>query len=146
MTCGPAMLVTTLLALAWSSAALASDAAAGKGAAPERSRGDLEVTMRIIEDPDAMDAAAITRRITLPAPVAPVQEADRSPRESAANGPETSQEARERGREFGQETAERARQMAEQASEQREEFGRSRAEEMRPDPPQPPKPPQPPGP
>jgi len=114
-----------------------------------RSQAPLAITMRIIEDPEAIDASAVTRRISLP----PAAEA-RGPRDSAGgpevrergNAPGRGEQATERGREFGAEVSERAREMREQASENREDFGRSRAEEMRPELPERPEPPQPPRP
>ncbi len=114
-----------------------------------RPRAPLAVTMRIIEDPEAIDAGAVTRRISLP----PAAEA-RGPRDSAGpaetrergNAAGRSEQAMERGREFGAEVSERAREMREQASENREDFGRARAEEMRPELPERPEPPRPPRP
>jgi hypothetical protein len=88
-----------------------------------------ELTMRIIENPDAVSPEAITRRIELPPLPAQAPAA-----------------ARDRGPEPGEAAADKARELAERAAEQREEFGRSRAEEMRPEPPQPPTPPRPPRP
>ena len=140
-------LMLALAILGWADVALAEDESR-----QESSRADdLDVTMRVIEDPDAVSPEAITRRISLPAPrredgraVSP------SSQDTPAEGPETSEMAREEGRKFGAEIAEQAREMAEQAKEQREEFDRSRAEEMRPDPPgrpdtDPPVPPRPDG-
>lgn len=107
------------------------------GAHAERERGELEVTLRIIEDPRAFASEAVTRHITLP----PAADGAGDERERADEGREISREARELGREFGEETSERARELSEQAREQREDFGRSRAEEMRPEPPRPTPPP-----
>jgi len=136
------ILTAALCTLSWTAAALAADEAPGG----KRVDG-LDVTMRIIEDPDALGAEGITRRIALPffadengdpvlAPGGPV------------NGLEISEAARGFGREFGEEVSDRARDLGEQASEQREEFGRSRAEELRPELPGPPEidPPAPPRP
>lgn len=108
--------------------------------APPRSDGaeGLEITMRIIEDPDAIAAEAITRRLELPAPP---QRNDAAPPTGPADDPGNKDAAKEKGKEFGAEMSERARDLAQQASEQREDFGRSKAEEMRPDPPGPPAPP-----
>jgi hypothetical protein len=103
----------------------------------EAERGELEVTLRIIEDPRAYATEAVTRHIQLP----PVATDAGEEHDRGADGREISQEARELGREFGEETSERARELSEQAREQREDFGRSRAEEMRPEPPQPTPPP-----
>jgi len=107
-------------------------------------RGELGVTMRIIENPEALGSDAVTRRIVLPAPVAATSEAEGAA--AAPRGRETSEQAREEGREFGMGASERGREMSEQARERREEFGRSRAEEARPETPQPPPRPRPPGP
>jgi hypothetical protein len=130
-------------ALALSGFAWADDA---PPAGAERRAGS-DVTMRIIEDPDALDATVITRRIELPLPQAATdgrgRPADR-PGGGPVEGMTPADDARQQGREFGAEVADRARQLAEQASEQRDEFGRSRAEEMRPEPPEKPEPPQPP--
>lgn len=106
----------------------------------------LDVTMRVIENPEAMTPEAVMRRIEFPAPPAPPGPAgaDEPPQpEQAAEGRRIAEEARERNRDFGQEAAEQAREMADQAADLREEFGRSKAEEMRPDPPEPPVPPRP---
>jgi hypothetical protein len=105
--------------------------------------GGLEVTMRIIEDPAAISAEAVTRRIELPVE----REGDGNQPAGEADGPGGSETAREAGRAYGEDVAERARELAERAGQQREEFGRSRAEE-RPEPPakpdiQPPAPPRP---
>jgi hypothetical protein len=126
------VLTAALCTLGWTGAALAADEA------PKGKQADgLDVTMRIIEDPDALGAEGITRRIALPFP------ADENgnrvlPPGGPVNGLEVSEEAREFGREFGEEVSDRARDLGEQASEQREEFGRSRAEELRPELPEPP--------
>jgi hypothetical protein len=111
-------------------------------------RSELGVTMRIIENPEALGSDAVTRRIVLPAPVAASNEGEAPG--AAPRGRETSEQAREQareqGREFGIDASERGREMSEQARERREEFGRSRAEEARPETPQPPPRPRPPGP
>lgn len=98
----------------------------------------LEITMRIIEDPDAIAAEAITRRLELPTPRGA---RDSGPPPGPAEGAGKGEAAGQQGKEFGAEVSERARELARQAGEQREEFGRSKAEEMRPDPPRPPAPP-----
>lgn len=145
------LLAGMLLVLGHAPRAMADD----PPAAPEAPLAPppLDVTMRVIDNPDAVAPEAITRRIALPpAPPRPeTQERGRARERAEAPAGETerneiAQEARERQREFGQEAAERAREMAEQAAEQREEFGRSRAEEMRPERPDPPEPPRPPRP
>lgn len=113
----------------------------------------LDVTMRVIEKPDEVAPEAVMRRIGLPpAPDAQVREEERvrertreraEAPEDAGVGKEVATEARERNREFGEEAAERAREMNEHAAEQREQFGRSKAEENRPERPEPPRPPRP---
>lgn len=108
--------------------------------APHRTEGaeGLEITMRIIEDPDAIATEAITRRLELPAPP---EGNGTAPPVGPAEGAGNSDAAKQKGKEFGAEVAERGRDLAQQASEQREDFGRSKAEAMRPDRPQPPAPP-----
>lgn len=146
----------TLAVLCLAGAGLANTAMA-QDADPEqqqvrvqvRERAPLAVTMRIIEDPEAVDAKAVTRRISLP-PAAeapgPGERADDAAAREHGNAPGKSEQAMERGREFGEAVSERAREMREKASENREEFGRSRAEEMRPERPERPEPPRPPRP
>jgi hypothetical protein len=115
-------------------------------AVPERralSQSELGVTMRIIENPEALGSDAVTRRIVLPAPAAASNEGEAP--DAALRGSETSERAREEGREFGVDASERGREISEQARERREDFGRSRAEEARPETPQPPPRPRPPG-
>lgn len=106
-------------------------------------RGELGVTMRIIENPEALGSDAVTRRIVLPTPAAATNRGEAPV--AAPGGRETSEQAREEGREFGIGASERGREMSEQARERREEFGRSRAEEARPETPKPPPRPRPPG-
>jgi hypothetical protein len=126
--------IIALCALTW--AAQPAHAQGGKPGAQANSEDDLDVTMRIIADPEALRPDAVTRFITLPAPPErPAPAADPQPALGLGDGQQVSEEARAKGREFGQEVAERAREMAEQASEKREDFGRSRAKEKRPEPP-----------
>ena len=125
-------LMLAVAIFAWADAVLAEDEPQGRARAD-----DLDVTMRVIEDPDAVSPEAITRRISLPEPRGEDGRAV-SPQGMPTDGPDVSETAREGGREFGEEIAEQARELAEQASEQREEFGRSRADELQPDPPEPP--------
>jgi hypothetical protein len=110
-----------------------------------RSDDDLDVTMRVIVDPDAKVPDEIVRRISLPKPQSSTDTAPKSdkpneqgkPTEPGAKGKERSSEAREQGREFGQQTAEQAKQRADEA----------RRNEKPPGPPNnPPGPPTPPGP
>jgi hypothetical protein len=109
--------------------------------APPVSPDPSQVTMRIIEDPEAMSAEVITRRIVLPLPPAAEDDAPGG----AAEGRGTADAARTQGRDQGQEAAERGREVADEARERREDFGRARADEVRRDPPRP-EPPSPPRP
>jgi|GEM_PF-6245689 len=132
-------LAAMLCAFGWSGAGAAD-------APPPGTRADgLDVTMRIIEDPDAMSTEAIARRLELPLPRG---ENDGSPPGGPVDGEAVSEAARELGREFGEQVSDQARELAEQASGMREEFGRTRAEEARPELPErpeiePPAPPRP---
>jgi hypothetical protein len=143
-------LVLTGLVLALGPAALA---VAADPPDPPPPPAPLDVTMRVIQDPEAMGPDAVTRRIAMPPPPATVvgeearvqervREQSKAPAD-AGEGNEVAIQARERNREFGEEAAERARDMADDAAERREQLGRSRAEEMRPEPPEPPRPPRP---
>jgi hypothetical protein len=130
-------LALALCSVGWTGAAVADEPSSPQARGPE----GLEITMRIIEDPDAIAAEAITRRLQLPAP----NGENKAPPKGPADGAEVSEAAQEYGQEFGAEVSERARDLAEQAADQREDFGRSIAEEMRPDVPEidPPTPPRP---
>jgi hypothetical protein len=120
-------LAATLCALGWSGAG-----AADPDAPPQDTQSDgLELTMRIIEDPDAMSAEAIARRLELPSPRGENDGA--TPPGGPVDGQAVSEPARELGREFGEQASDQARELAEQASGMREEFGRTRAEEARPE-------------
>jgi hypothetical protein len=129
-------LTAALAAFGWPGAALANDEA--PPAIPDPS----QVTMRIIEDPEAMSAEAITRRIVLPLPPAAEEDAATG---AEGEGRATADAARTEGRDHGQEAAERGREVADDARERREDFGRARADEARRDPPRP-EPPAPPRP
>jgi hypothetical protein len=120
-------LTATLCTLGWAGISHAEDKA------PPPVTDPSQVTMRIIDDPDAMSAESITRRIQLPLPAAAE---DDTPGASAA-GREGADVARERGQDQGRAAADRARDVAEEAIERREDFGRARAEEVRRDPPRP---------
>jgi len=120
-------LAATLCALGWSGAS-----AADADAPPPGTRADgLDITMRIIEDPDAMSTEAITRRLELPLPRGENDGA--APPGGPVDGLVVSEAARELGQEFGEQVADQARELAEHASGIREEFGRSRAEDARPE-------------
>lgn len=127
----------------WSLGGLQLAVADDQATRPAGGAEGLEITMRIIEDPDAIAAEVITRRLELPAPPGGRdKEPPAGPAEGAGLGGAAEQQgAGQKGKEFGAEVSERARDLARQAGEQREEFGRSKAEEMRPDPPRPPAPP-----
>jgi hypothetical protein len=131
-------LALALCSVGWTGAAVADEPSAPQAGGPE----GLEITMRIIENPDAIAAEAITRRLQLPVPNG---ENEAPPPVGPADGAEASEAAQEHGKEFGAEVSERARDLADQAADQREDFGRSIAEEMRPDVPEidPPTPPRP---
>lgn len=84
-------------------------------------REDLDVTMRVIVDPNARLPDEIVRRIPLPRaerPPGPPAGAGKSEDKDAGDAPpgrDVAAEAREQGREFGKDVAERAREMAEEA-------------------------------
>ena len=159
MTCTKTLFATAALALIVSGPALASDPP--EEGAQERAqdrvqertqaqtaaqtRSELGLTMRIIDDPEALGGEAVTRRISLP-PVLPVtDDEDDELTKPMHAGERVSEQARERTREFGADVAERASEraseMSEHARERREDFGRSRADEARPERPRPPRPP-----
>ncbi|NGX16967.1 hypothetical protein [Wenzhouxiangella sp. XN24] len=112
-------------------------------AAERPDRPELSLTMRIIEDPDALGAGAVTRRLSLPPPR--LREVDSRPPDGRSDQAGGEAPGRGSGRPLREQAAERARDMAEQARERREDFGRSRAEELRPERPDPPNRPRPPG-
>lgn len=106
---------------------------------------DLDVTMRVIVDPDAKVPDEIVRRIALPKPQQPAggtpPPSDKKPDKPAdpgAKGKERAPEPHSQGREFGQETAEQARQRAEEARHNKDK-------DKPPKPPKPPAPPRGPG-
>jgi len=106
-------------------------------------RPELSLTMRIIEDPDALGADAVTRRLSLPPPG--LREGGMRPANDENDTTKGAPPGREEGRPLREQASERAREMAEQARERRENFGRSRAEDLRPERPEPPEPRRPPG-
>ena len=93
---------------------------------PARPRDDLDVTMRVIVDPNAKVPDEIVHRIPLPKPAQPASgtapqsdTADKSDKsdkaeksdksnEPGAKGKEGASQSHEQGREFGQQTAEQA--------------------------------------
>ena len=85
---------------------------------PAGKREDLDVTMRVIVDPDAKAPDEIVRRIPLPKPgetSAPAEKKSDKPADTGAQGQQRAAEAREQGREFGQQVSEEAKQRAEEA-------------------------------
>jgi len=88
-------------------------------APPARPRDDLDVTMRVIVDPNAKVPDEIVHRIQLPKPAQPASgTAPKS--EPGAKGKDHAPDAHQQGREFGQQTAEEARQHAEDARKNKE--------------------------
>jgi hypothetical protein len=83
-------------------------------APPANRSDDLDVTMRVIVDPNAKVPDEIVRRIQLPKPAQPATPSNK-PAEPGAQGKERASEAREQGRDFGQQTSEEARRRAEEA-------------------------------
>jgi len=111
---------------------------------PAGSRDDLDVTMRVIVDPNAKVPDEIVHKIPLPKPGQPASgtapqsdKPDKSgkPEDPGAKGKSNAAEGRDKGREFGQQTAEQARQRSEEARRNKPD---------KPDKP-PGKPPEPPG-
>jgi len=93
---------------------------------PAGNRDDLDVTMRVIVDPDAKVPDEIVHRIPLPKPALPAggpapgsDKSDKTdkggkPSDPGAKGVGGNSAARDSGREFGQQTAEQARQRSEE--------------------------------
>jgi hypothetical protein len=90
---------------------------------PASNRDDLDVTMRVIVDPDAKVPDEIVHRIPLPKPGQPAsgtapasgkKDDPGKPKDAGAKGQGQGSSARESGREFGQQTAEEARQRSEE--------------------------------
>lgn len=96
---------------------------------PANNQDDLDVTMRVIVDPDAKVPDEIVHKIPLPKPGTPASgtapgdksdKKDKSNNSSNSNssgekGKGNSAEAHDKGREFGQQTAEQAKQRSEEA-------------------------------
>ena len=141
----PALSVAAIcsLFLFGSPATAADDDPPRDAAAARADRPELSLTMRIIEDPDALGAEAVTRRLSLPPPR--LREVGGRPADDQNEDAGGESPGRGNGRPLREQAAERAREMTEQARERREDFGRSRAEEVRPERPDPPNPPRPPG-
>ena len=87
-------------------------------APPASKSDDLDVTMRVIVDPNAKVPDEIVRRIPLPKPAKPATPSNK-PAEPGAQGKERAAEAREQGREFGQQVSEEAKRRAEEARRNR---------------------------
>jgi len=100
---------------------------------PTQPRDDLDVTMRVIVDPNAKVPDEIVHRIPLPKPAQPASgtapqsenpdksdKSDKSSTEPGAKGKDHAPDARQQGREFGQQTAEEARQHGEDARKNKE--------------------------
>jgi hypothetical protein len=83
-------------------------------APPAKPSDDLDVTMRVIVDPNAKVPDEIVRRIQLPKPAQPATPSNK-PAEPGAQGKERASEAREQGRDFGQQVSEEAKRRAEEA-------------------------------
>jgi len=107
---------------------------------PAPARDDLDVTMRVIVDPNAKVPDEIVHRISLPKPAQPASgtspQSDKSdkPSEPGAKGKDHAPDTQQQGREFGQQTAEEARQHGEDARKNKDK-------EKKPDPRGPPNPP-----
>ena len=87
---------------------------------PAGNRDDLDVTMRVIVDPDAKVPDEIVRRIELPKPGQTPPAKDKNgdaskPAPPGAQGRGRAAEARDQGREFGQDVSEEAKQRSEDA-------------------------------
>ena len=113
----------------WLLIALLASAASAQ-TPPAGKDDDLDVTMRVIVDPEATAPGEIVNRIPLPKPAQPAggsapvpgkadknDKADKpgKPKEPAPKGPAPGPSTRDTGREFGQQTAEQARQRSEEA-------------------------------
>jgi hypothetical protein len=77
---------------------------------PARAPDDLDVTMRVIVDPNAKVPDEIVRRIQLPKPATPAP-----PLDKPAPGPPPAAGAHEQGRDFGEQVSEEAKQRSEEA-------------------------------
>lgn len=82
---------------------------------PAHSNDDLDVTMRVIVDPNAKVPDEIVRKIPLPKPAQQPATPSKKPADPGAQGQQRASDAREQGREFGQQVSEEARQRAEEA-------------------------------
>jgi hypothetical protein len=87
-------------------------------APPASGSDDLDVTMRVIVDPNAKVPDEIVRRIQLPRPAQPATPSNK-PAEPGAQGKgkgtERASGAREQGREVGQQASEEAKRRSEEA-------------------------------
>ena len=125
-------------------------------APPARDHDELDVTMRVIVDPNAKVPDEIVRKIQLPKPATPATSSDKKndtgdsngngksndgskPSDPGSQGKGHSPDARGQGREFGQQVSEDAKQRSEEA---RQNHGKPPDKPPRgpPDRPKPPKP------
>jgi len=83
-------------------------------APPANPSDDLDVTMRVIVDPNAKVPDEIVRRIQLPKPAQPATPSNK-PAEPGEKGKERASGAREQGREVGQQASEEAKRRSEEA-------------------------------
>ena len=110
-------------------------------------RDELDVTMQVIQDPEAKLPDEVVRRIPLPERKQNTQPDPKAGNKSekpdaAAEDKERARDAKDAGREMGQSAKDRAK----EAAEQREQARRSEAEDRRRNPRPPPDPPgRPPG-
>jgi hypothetical protein len=88
-------------------------------APPANKSDDLDVTMRVIVDPNAKVPDEIVRRIPLPKPAQPATPPSNKPAEPGAKGKERAAGARDQGREFGQQVSEEAKRRSEEARQKK---------------------------
>jgi len=116
---------------------------------PARDSDDLDVTMRVIVDPNAKVPDEIVRKIQLPKPATTATPSDKAnesgkpddkgkPSDPGSQGKSNAPDARGQGREFGQQVSEDAKQRSEEARQ-----GKPPDKPPKPDRPEPPKPPKP---
>ena len=102
-----------VLALAFfSAAAFAQAPPAGDR---DKNTDDLDVTMRVIVDPDAKVPDEIVRRIPLPKPAQPASGGTSTNSDTKKSEPEKPKGSDAKGREFGQQVSEDAKQRSEEA-------------------------------
>ena len=120
---------------------------------PADNRDDLDVTMRVIVDPNAKVPDEIVRKIPLPKPGQPTgppaKDKDKAnesgkPADAGAQGQQRATEARDQGREFGEQVSDQAKQRSEEARRNKDPPAPPRGPPDSP-PGRPTPPPQPPG-